>query len=320
MFDDDERTTDGRERSTARNRGDTTGRRGVLRAAGAAVGGVGVFGAVSGTVTAGDKGADNADAPQDFPRVTTRDHFDEDANLINGQTEWSYATDGHWPFWGEEELTLFVHGWRSSDEEDEDIDAGYECRLALEAAGYTGSTAVFSWDSDKGDSLDGGWSDAKAIAKRNGRKLANFVQWYTNEYGVGARLIAHSLGARVTIYALQSLDDDYGLGNALRSVTFVGGALEKDSVAWDAGWGDEEFGDHIASATEQFDNFHSYDDDILENIFFVRETEEAVGEVGAQYTPPSNYTDFDVTSEIGEAHRNYYKKDEGIVDQIVAQF
>ena len=292
----------------------------MLEAAAGALAGVGVVGATSGRVRAGDKGkgADNADAPQDFPRVSTRDHFDDDGNLINGETEWSYDVEGSWPFWGDEELTVFVHGWRSSDEEDEDIDAGYECRLALEAAGYGGSSAVFTWDSDKGDSVDLGWADAKEIAERNGKKLANFLQWYTNEHGVEARLIAHSLGARVSIYALQTLDEAYD--ESIASVTFVGGAIEKDSVSLDAGLFDEEFGDHIAAATDRFDNFHSENDGILENIFFVRETEEAVGEVGAQYTPPANYTDFDVTSEIGEAHRNYYKKDEGIVDQIVAQF
>ena len=297
------------------------GRRTALRVAAAGVVGTGAVSTAAQPVAAtGGKSADNADGPQDFPRVTTRDHFDDDANLINGETEWSYSVDGSWPFWGEEELTLFVHGWRSSDEEDQDIDAGYENRLAMEAAGYGGSTAVFSWDSDKGDSLDLGWADAKDIAERNGKKLANFCQWYANEYDVGIRLIAHSLGARVTMYALRTLTNAYGESNLFRSVTLLGGAIEKDDPSMDAGWFDDEFGPEIEFATQQLDNFHSYDDGILENIFYARETEEAVGEVGIQYTAPDNYTDFDVTAEIGEAHKNYYKEDEGIMNQVVAQF
>ena len=299
--------------------GDDHGRRDVLRLTAAGIAGTGVLGAAQ-PVSAGDKGADNADAPSDFPKVSTRDHFDDDANLINGETEWSYDVEGSWPFWAEEELTLFVHGFRSDDSQDEDIDAGYECRLALEDAGYTGSTAVFSWDADKGDSLDIGWADAKDIAERNGRKLANFCQWYHNEYGVGVRLIAHSLGARVVLFALRSLDDDYGEANLLRSVTLLGGAVANDSVSMDAGLFDDEFGDHIEFATQQLDNFHSYDDGILENVFYPREAERAAGEVGVEGTAPANYQDHDVTATIGDAHRNYYKEEEGIVPQVVAEF
>lgn len=300
---------------------DTTDRRTVLRATAGAIAGGTLLGLGSGSAAAGGKGcgAENAAAPSDFPRVSTRDHFDEDANLINGETEWSYDVEGSWPNWGEQELTLFVHGWRSDDSEDEPIDAGQECRNALQAEGYGGSTAVYSWDSDKGDSLDIGWSSAKDISRRNGKKLANFLQWYAGEYDVNVRLIAHSMGARVVAWALETLDDAYGASNLLSSVTLVGGALEKDSPSMDAGWLDEEFGDHIEFATEQFDNFHSHDDDVLNDIYRVRETEEAVGEVGIQYTAPSNYTDFDVTSQI-DCHRNYYKKDEGIVGQVVAQW
>lgn len=295
-------------------------RRTFLRAASATAVGGGLVGVSTGTAVAGNKGcgAENVAAPNDFPRVSTRDHFDEDANLINGETEWSYDVAGSWPQWGED-LTLFVHGWRSSDEDDEPIDAGQECTNALRAAGYDGATAVYSWDSDKGDSIDIGWASAKDIAERNGKKLANFCQWYAGEHGATVRLIAHSLGGRVVMYALQTLEEAYGARDLLASVSLVGAAVEKDSPSMDAGWLDEEFGDHIEFAVGRLDNFHSYDDGILNNVFRLRETEEAVGEVGIQYEAPDNYTDFDVTDEI-DCHRNYYKEEEGIVDQIVAQW
>ena len=300
--------------------GDNATRRRFLQTASATAVGGAVLGFGTGTAAAGkgDCGPDNAAAPNDFARVTTRDHYDEDANLINGETKWSYDVEGSWGQWGEE-LTLFVHGWRSSDEEDEPIDAGQECTNALRAAGYGGETAVFSWDSDTGDSLDLGWSDAKDIAEKNGRKLANFCQWYAGEYGAPVRLIAHSLGGRVVMYALESLEDDYGAQDLLASVSLVGAAVEKDSPSMDAGWFDEEFGDHIEFTVGQLYNFHSENDEILDNIFATRETEEAVGQVGIQYEAPYNYTDFNVTSQIG-CHKNYYKEAEGIVDQLVAQW
>jgi pimeloyl-ACP methyl ester carboxylesterase len=284
---DRQRSTEDRRAATAdASNGETAAsRRTVLRAASTAVVGGAALGATTGTVAAGSKGcgAENAEAPDDFARVTTRDHFDEDANLINGETEWSYQVEGSWPNWGQQELTLFVHGWRSDDSKDEPIDAGQECENALRAEGYGGSVAVYSWDSDKGDSIDLGWASAKDIAERNGKKLANFLQWYSNEYDVDVRLIAHSLGARVVMYALQTLEEAYGEQSLLPSVTLVGGAIEKDSPSMDAGLWDEEFGDHIEYAVGQLDNFHSYDDGILNNIFRLRETEEAAGEVGIQY-------------------------------------
>jgi pimeloyl-ACP methyl ester carboxylesterase len=298
----------------------SVGRRTFVRAATlTAVGATGLT-ATTGTAAAGDLvdgEGDIAEAPDDFPRVSTRDHFDDDADLINGESEWSYDVEGSWPgSWGEDTLTLFVHGWRNSDEDDQDIDGGYECQLALEENGYGGDTAVFTWDSDKGDSLDLGWADAKDIAERNGKKLANFTQWYTNEHGVDVRWIGHSLGARVIIFALESLDEDYDMEDVVTSVSLLGGAVEEDDVSLDAGWFDSEYGDHIEAAAEQFDNFYADDDEVLEYIYETREFEDSVGEKGCDGPQPSNYTDHDV-NDIVPTHYDYYTTEEGCMDQVV---
>jgi len=272
--------------------------------------------ATTGTAAAGSS-AENADAPGDYPRVTTRGHYDDDANLTGGETGFSYQLGGDTAALGDDTLTLFVHGWQNSEEDA--MDSAYECQLALEDNGYGADVAAYSWDSDQGDSLDLGWADAKDIAEGNGPKLANFVTDWNAQTGQDVRLICHSLGARVAVFALESLEDDFGAADAVTSVTLVGGAIEEDDVSTDAGWFDSEYGDHIEYATAQFDNFYADDDEILEYVYETREFEDAVGEKGCDGPQPNNYTDFDVTAEV-DAHGDYYKRDVGIVDQIVAQW
>ena len=274
------------------------------------------FVSASGTAAAGSS-ASHADAPSDYPRVTTRDHFDDDANLADGETALSYQRAGDFADIGDETLTLFVHGWMNDDQDA--LDGAYECQLALEANGYGGDTAAFSWDSDQGDSLDLGWADAKDIAEKNGPKLANFITDWNANVGTDVRLVAHSLGARVTVFAMESLETDFGAADAVTSATLLGGAVEEDDVSLDAGWFDTEYGDHIEYAAEQFDNFHDDGDPILEYVYETREWEDAVGEKGCDGPKPDNYTDFDVTDQV-DAHSDYYKRDVGVADQIVAQW
>jgi len=299
------------------------GRRRFVRATAAAAAGVGVLGAGTGTAAAGplaEGEGEKAEAPSDYQRVSTRDHFDDDANLINGESAWSYDVEGSWPgSWGEDTLTLLVHGWLSNDEENNDIDSGYECQLALEENGYDGDTAVFTWDSDKGDSWDFGWDDAKDIAERNGRKLANFTQWYANEFGVNVRWVGHSLGSRVILFALESLHEDYGEYNLLESVSLLGGAVEEDDVSLDAGWWDSEYGQHIDYAAKQFDNFYAHEDEVLEWIFETREWDEAVGLSGGDDPLPSNYSDYDVTDAV-PTHYDYYVRDYGCIPRVVSKW
>jgi esterase/lipase superfamily enzyme len=291
-------------------------RRAVLRGTGVAIaGGIGLT-ATSGTAAA-ISSRDDADAPDDFPRVSTRGHFDADANLINGEKETSYQQEGDFTGLGDETLTLFIHGWRASEEDA--LNGAYETQLALEQNGYGGDVASYTWDADEGDSVDLGWADAKDIAEKNGKKLANVVTDWNNQQGTDVRLIAHSLGARVTIFTMKSLEEDFGAADAVKSATLLGGAVEEDDVSLDAGWFDSEYGSNIEYAAEQFDNFYDDDDPVLEYVYETREFEDAVGEKGCDGPQPANYTDVDVTDEV-EKHGDYYKRDIGIVDQVVAQW
>ena len=293
-------------------------RRTLLRTASAtAVGGAGLAAttgsAAAGSIKEGD--CDKASAPSDFSRVSTRDHFDSDANYINGEDTWSYDVEGSWDNWGDD-LALLIHGWQSSDEDNDDIDHGYECQLAIEQEGWGGETAVYTWDSDKGGGIDQGWGEAKEIAQKNGRKLANFTQWYSNTYNADVRWIAHSLGAEVVLHACESLDEDYGYWNQVKSCSYIGGAVSEDDVSLDAGWWDKQWGDHIEYACEQFDNFHATDDEVLEWIYESWEWDGAVGSEGCDGPEPYNYTDYDVTSSV-PTHYDYATRGCGCMDQVV---
>lgn len=295
-------------------------RRSVLRRGAATVVGVAGLGSATGQVHAGDLvdgEGEKAEAPEDYQRVSTRDHFDDDANLVNGETPESYDVEGSLPSsWGDDTLTLFIHGFMSSDEDDDDIDSGYECQLALEENGYDGDAAVFTWDSDKGDSIDLGWADAKDIAQKNGRKLANFTQTFVTENDTDVRWIAHSLGARVVLFALKSLEEEYDEPDIVTSVSLLGGAVEEDDVSLDAGWFDSEYGEYIEFAAQQCDNFYKDDDEVLEYIYETREWEDAAGEKGCDGPEPNNYTDYDV-ADIVPTHYDYFVREFGCIPQVV---
>jgi esterase/lipase superfamily enzyme len=81
-----------------------------------------------------------------------------------------------------------------------------------------------------------GWENAKEIANGNGKHLARLILDYkeicTND---DVRLIAHSLGARVTLAALQSLhtnpDWTNTVSNEIKSVHLVGAAVDNEQIS-----------------------------------------------------------------------------------------
>lgn len=286
------------------------GRRQFLRGTTATVVGVAGLSAISGTVAA------NATAPSDYPRISTRDHFNDDGDLINGESTFSYDIAGDWSGYNSgEEIAVFVHGWRSSDESDEGIDAAYTAQLALEQNGYDEFNAVFTWDSDKGDSWwDLGWTDAKEIARDNGEKLANFVTDWNDQVGTPVRIIAHSLGALVTVETLESVVEDFGRTDQVTSVSLLGGAIDNDAPARG-----DDYGRFVRDATAEFDNFYSDRDEVLDTVYELRELDTAVGEEGLEGQPVSNYEDHDVTSLVAD-HGDYYKPDVGCMGLVVEEF
>lgn len=289
----------------------TVDRRRLLRGlagAGAATGGLL---ATTGSASAGKKGGCD-DPPWAFPRVTTRGHFDTtwygSVYLTDGNTgtNYEYAGDGipgvHTA--AGNELLVFVHGWNN------DAEGGVctfgEAAGTFATAGYDEPVVGFSWDADFG------WYNATEIAERNGAKLAAFTHAYkAANPGVTVRYVAHSLGARVALAAVEALSQ-WGHRDDLASVALLGGAADDESVSMEGAYGAD-----IEAAVGRLDNFWMDDDAVLDWAYGAVEWGDAVGNDGCDGTPPSNYTDHYVGYV--PSHFDYYKAD-GCIPDVVGTF
>lgn len=297
-------------------------RRSFLEAATAAtVGGIGVA-AASGQATALSYAQEQA--PDGFPIVSTRDHFDSDADLINGESEYSYQQEGNWTAnedWGYasgDDLVIWIHGFLNADKDaillPQGVNAGYATWLALRQNGYDEFPVTFSWDADKGRSFDVGWADAKDIANENGRKLANFITDWNDQVGTDVKVVAHSLGARVIGSTLKSLRNDFGAADAIDEVALLGAAIGDNSVAWGG-----EYYDAIEYATGELTNYYSYNDGILDYVYETRELDEALGQEGTDGWWADNYDEENVSWDVG-SHLEYYQPDIGCMPTVASDF
>ena len=271
-------------------------RRDVLRktAATAAVG-TGAVAATSGTASAGDKkcGETLPDAPSWYPWYDIEN--------------WN---DHGFP-WGEGEIAIYINGWQA--DLDRGPDQGYECRRAMYDNGYWGEVAGVHWDSE---TLT--WSGGKSKADDMGENLAHLVEHLQDNGTHTVRLIGHSLGARVIGTCLNTLSDN---GRSVTSCALLGGAIANDSVVEDCGWWcTGEFYHAIGDAGGNFRNYHSYDDEVLANLYTLAEWDNAVGRTGADGATQWNYNDHDVTWKIGSEHCAFYKRDTGCMDDVVAHY
>ncbi len=86
---------------------------------------------------------------------------------------------------------------------------------SLNSFGYDFPLIGFNWDSDTEIDIEGiGWNIAKYIAKENGPKPVQFILDLKNHCmevtsnDIHMRLLGHSLGSRVILSSLQSLDNN----------------------------------------------------------------------------------------------------------------
>lgn len=277
------------------NSSSTVNRRTILRATTAAAAGVGAFAATSGTAAAGEKkcGESLQDAPGWFPWYDIENWED------------------HGVPWETDEITFYVNGWQSNY--DRATSQGYESRRAMEDAGYWSEVCGLHWNSETGT-----WSGGKSKADDMGEHLAHLIAWMQDNHGTSIRLVGHSLGARVIGTCLNYLND---WGRSIRSSAFLGGAIASDSVVEDCGWWcTGEFYYAIQNASGETHNYHSHEDDVLDSLYTLAEWDRAVGQVGADGSPPGNYADHDVTHITGEDHCRYYKRNGGCMDWVVSHF
>ena len=110
------------------------------------------------------------------------------------------------------ELIVYVHGiWASESDAQEQTDRVF---LSLDKERYHFPLIGFSWDSNTAFSLDDlsiskhGWEVAKNIANKNGPLLGKFILNKNKCPNDKVRLIALSLGSRVTLSAVQWVCDN----------------------------------------------------------------------------------------------------------------
>lgn len=287
-------------------------RRQFLRSAATATA-VGVGGAAASGTAAVNHGTVASDS--DYPRVTTRGHFDihwwYGVQLTDGHTDTDYATAGTIPgvdTAAPAELVVSVHGWQN--DADEAIGHFQDTSEALSANGYDAPVVGFSYDADT-DVDD--WWNAVEIADRNGPKLAAFLAGYADQNPhTTLRLVGHSLGAKVTLSTVETLNE-WGLTDVVDSATLLGGAADATSVGLGGGYGND-----IQAAVGRFDNFWKSDDQVLQWLYSSAEGMRAVGEVGCWGTQPANYTDHNV--DYVTDHSSYNEVGDGCMAEVVATF
>ena len=262
-----------------------------------------------------------------FPvKVSTRDHFNlTTGELLPGHNKTDYAAASDIPGLQSKvcpnEIAIIVHGWSlNQNYADERF---VRANMSLDHNKYqnnNNSVVGFSWDANPNKN---NWTIAKSIAKDNGPKLANFTLDFKIQCpNTEVRLVAHSLGARVVLSALDSLYNNEKWNNEtfkVTSVTVMGAAVDDEEVSKDLSyilnnpeivknmpeWYDvfgikSAYGKAIENVTSQFYNLFDPKDKALLNIYTQSEYDNALGLKGKQegITAPSNYNQMDVQDQI----------------------
>jgi pimeloyl-ACP methyl ester carboxylesterase len=224
------------------------------------------------------------------------------------------------------ETAIFVHGWDANESEaKERFD---RVKMSLEENNYTYPLIGLSWHSDTE------WLAAQFIASWNGPMLADFITSLMHkckvnqpEKDIKIRLIGHSLGARVILSTLDSLNKNPTWNNCnfkIASVHLMGAAVDDEEVSMNprdilddrTNWGSpkSDYGEAIQEEVVHFYNLYSPEDNVLEphengnpslQIYPTFEGDLALGQNGNQtsltmITLPANYNDTNVLSQIPE--------------------
>jgi hypothetical protein len=212
-------------------------------------------------------------------------------------------------------LAIYVHGvWATEQEAEEQYnrskDSYHEALKAIDSSIEPMPVILYSWDSNTPFDPEGkGWRIAKGIADKNGQFLANSILKLSNDCNsnVGIHIIAHSLGARVVLNALDELNNT---NFRLESVHLMGAAVDDEEVSKNPNDNRNSinddgivYGDAIEKHVKKFYNLYNPEDDMLERldpyegweVYPLYEKDDALGSWGIQNTSisrvdlPSNY-------------------------------
>lgn len=243
--------------------------------------------------------------------VSTRDHFDKFGNVLVSDRPYepfNFANLGC-----PQEAVIYVHGvWTARNENDEiakgmfenAIEVSDRVRLSLNSLDYTFPVIGFSWDSDT-DLSESGWHNAEIVAKENGPKLAQFIVDLKERCPqIPVRIIAHSLGARVVLSSLDSLNNNQVWNNnnfQIASVHLMGAAVDDDEVLKDAS--DVTSPGGIKSVYGR-----AIEDEVLEFYNLVNQEDDSLEPGLNQFPWLSSYTSWDPV-EIQPIYYPYYEQD-----------
>lgn len=203
-----------------------------------------VFDPLPTVIASTQKTASSSTISKYLPIVSTRANFNSNTgDLLTNHSETDYAAyhvpglkDGKCPA----EIEIIIHGWAiSQDMATERFD---RARISLNNNSYNMPVIGFSWDSNTRIQPDpAGWTIANLIAKENGPKLAQFILDFmdrcTNSTSHSkVRIVAHSLGSRVALSALDSLHNNREWKNKnfkITSVHLLGAGVDDEEVAKD---------------------------------------------------------------------------------------
>ena len=218
------------------------------------------------------------------------------------------------------ELAIYIHGvWATPEDAKEQTERVF---LSLQNLQYNIPVIGFSWDSDTAFSLEDpslsneGWNIAKIIANKSGPLLSKFIIGYKEICpNDEIRLVAHSLGSRVTLSALLSLHES-DKNNIIESVHLLGAAVDDDQISLDSKDCTNNMppklkcsGEAINSTTKEFFNLYNEEDNMLTPFFSGfdgpypykdAEKDKALGGFGKQFelSSPPNYREKNVENLI----------------------
>jgi hypothetical protein len=182
----------------------------------------------------------------------------------------------------------------------------------------------YSWDSDTQLS-DYGYAIGKIIANKNGPKLAKFILDFKIKCPTtDVRLISHSMGSRVVLSALETLDNNTEWNEKnfkIYSIQLLGAAVDDEEVStipndtkndwtnkFNVNWYDSfqlknPYGKAIENQVINFTNLYDVEDELLQDKYRYYpslEYDTPLGLKGHQknITIPTNYKDIDVTDKI----------------------
>jgi hypothetical protein len=226
------------------------------------------------------------------------------------------------------EIAIYVHGvWASEDSAKEQTE---RVGLSLASLNNTITLIGYTWDSntpfdpeDPSISQEG-WKIAKIIAKENGPLLAKFIIDFKETCpNSEIRIMAHSLGSRVVLSALDYLfnhQNDFNMNNQtskiIKAVHLMGAAVDNEEVSLNSIVGfnnpfpwfaipsctiDDSgvkfaYGKSIQNIVEDFYNFVNSEDNVLQRFYPCAEGgNDALGQSGKDddnsVQTPANYHD-----------------------------